>query len=46
MRIRELSRSDAGRYLAVLFIYKENETALIISARDMENKERKQYGRK
>lgn len=41
-----LSQSDAGRYLAVLFIYKTTREALIISARDMAEKERKQYGRK
>lgn len=41
-----LGQSDSGRYLAVIFIYKENEKALIISARDMDDKERKQYGRK
>ena len=41
-----LSQTDAGRYLAVLFIHKTNRDALIISARDMAAKERKQYGRK
>ena len=41
-----LSRTDAGRYLAVLFIYKATREALIVSARDMASKERKQYGRK
>jgi uncharacterized DUF497 family protein len=36
-----------GRYLAVFFIYKPaRKTAVIISARDMSNKERKTYGRK
>jgi len=36
-----------GRYLAVFFIYKPTaKTAIIISARDMSNKERKAYGRK
>ena len=36
-----------GRYLAVFFVYKPNEnTAIIISARDMSQKERKSYGRK
>jgi uncharacterized protein len=36
-----------GRYLSVFFIYKpEIKTAIIISARDMSNKERKSYGRK
>lgn len=36
-----------GRYLAVFFIYKPtDQTAVIISARDMSDKERKAYGRK
>ena len=36
-----------GRYLAVFFVYKRNAvTAIIISARDMEPSERRQYGRK
>ncbi len=41
-----LGQTDAGRYLAVLFIYKKAHDALIISARDMAQKERKQYGKK
>jgi uncharacterized DUF497 family protein len=41
-----LGRSDAGRYLTVLFIYKKTKEALILSARDMAGKERKQYGKK
>lgn len=41
-----LGRSEAGRYLAVIFIYKKNNAALIVSARDMANKERKQYEKK
>ena len=36
-----------GRYLSVFFIYKSGlKTAIIISARDMSDKERKAYGRK
>lgn len=36
-----------GRHLAVFFIYKPaTKTAVIISARDMSDKERKSYGRK
>ncbi|MEW5718394.1 MAG: BrnT family toxin [Chloroflexota bacterium] len=36
-----------GRYLSVFFIYEPDAaTAVIISARDMSNKERKTYGRK
>ena len=41
-----LGRTDAGRYLAVIFIQKKNNRALIVSARDMIKKERKQYERK
>jgi uncharacterized DUF497 family protein len=41
-----LGRTRAGRYLAVLFIYKKTKEALILSARDMASKERKQYGKK
>jgi len=36
-----------GRYLSVFFIFKpEDNTAIIISARDTSRKERKSYGRK
>ena len=41
-----LGRTDAGRYLAVLFIYKKTREALILSARDMAAKERRQYAKK
>ena len=41
-----LGRTDAGRYLSVLFLYKKPKEALILSARDMASKERKQYGKK
>ncbi|MGP1386614.1 MAG: BrnT family toxin [Thainema sp.] len=41
-----LGQTDAGRYLAVLFIYKPPLQALILSARNMADKERKLYGRK
>lgn len=41
-----LGQSDAGRYLAVLFIYKSSQDALIVSSRDMAEKERRQYGKK
>ncbi|MEM8640684.1 MAG: BrnT family toxin [Cyanobacteria bacterium P01_G01_bin.54] len=40
-------RAFEGKYLSVFFIYKLNvKTAIIISARNMSNKERKAYGRK
>jgi uncharacterized DUF497 family protein len=41
-----LGQTNAGRYLAVLFIYKKTRESLILSARDMASKERKQYGKK
>ena len=42
-----LGQTDAGRYLTVLFIYKkETNEALVLSARDMARKERRQYGKK
>ena len=41
-----LGRTDAGRFMAVLFIYKRGKEALILSARDMASKERRQYGKK
>ena len=41
-----LGRTDDGRYLSVFFIYKKNGDALIISARDMNNSERKRYAKK
>jgi uncharacterized DUF497 family protein len=39
-------RTGAGRYLTVFFIYKQDRRALIISARDMDHKERKRYVKK
>ncbi len=39
-------RTDNGRYLFVVFIYKASHDALIISARDMDSKERKCYAKK
>lgn len=41
-----LGQTEAGRYLAVFFIHKLTGEALIISARDMDDKERRSYGRK
>jgi len=40
-----LGQTDAGRYLAVIFIYKQTKEVLILSARDMAKKERRQYGK-
>jgi len=39
-------RTAEGRYLIVFFILKQNNEALIISAREMDRKERRRYGRK
>jgi uncharacterized DUF497 family protein len=39
-------QTDAGRYLIVFFIHKRANTALILSARDMDKKERKFYEKK
>ena len=39
-------QTDAGRYLAVFFVRKSGNRALILSARDMDQKERKRYERK
>ncbi len=41
-----LGQTGDGRYLTVLFIYKKTKEALILSARDMADKERRMYGRK
>lgn len=41
-----LGRTDSGRYLSILFIYKRTKEALVLSARDMARKERKIYGKK
>lgn len=41
-----MGQSDAGRYLIVFFIRKPNHVALILSARDMDRKERKGYERR
>jgi len=39
-------QTDSGRYLTVLFIYKLTKEALIVTARDMDPKERKNYEKK
>ena len=41
-----LGQTDAGRYLTLFFIYKGRGTAMPISARDMDAKERRRYERK
>jgi uncharacterized DUF497 family protein len=42
---RALGQTDGGRYLTVFFIHKLTNEALVLSARDMDSKERKSYGR-
>lgn len=39
-------QTDVGRYLIVFFVYKSTREALILSSRDMEPKERRQYERR
>ena len=43
---RALGQTDSGRYLTVFFIYKETHEALVISARDMADKEKKNYAKR
>ncbi len=42
---RALGQTDTGRYLVVFFIHKLTDEVLILSARDMDDKERKSYAR-
>lgn len=39
-------QANSGRYLIVFFVYKKNRQVLILSARNMTNVERKEYGKK
>ena len=39
-------QTEAGRHLIIFFILKPHAQALILSARDMDQKERKRYGRR
>jgi len=39
-------QTDAGRYLIVFFILKKPSSALVVSCRDMDTKERRRYERK
>lgn len=43
---RVLGKTEVGRYLTVFFIHKRIDKALILSARDMDEKERKIYAKK
>ena len=38
-----LGQTDAGRSLSVFSIYKQSREAIVISARDMDPKERREY---
>lgn len=40
-----MGQTESGRYLVVFFIYKSTHEALILSTRDMDKKERRQYER-
>jgi len=42
---RALGQTDNGRYLTIFFIHKLTNEALVLSARDMDSKERKSYAR-
>lgn len=39
-------QTESGRYLGVFFVYKKDKAALILSARDMDNSERKTHEKK
>ena len=39
-------RSDAGRYIVAYFVYKQDKSALIVSARDMAPRDRRRYERR
>ena len=39
-------RTEAGRYLQVFFVYKADQRALILSARNMTSAEKRTYGKK
>jgi uncharacterized protein len=41
-----MGQTEAGRYLIIFFVLKNNSRALILSARDMTAPERKKYGKK
>ncbi len=41
-----LEQTEAGRYLICFFVYKTDKRALILSARNMTDTERKRYVRK
>jgi uncharacterized DUF497 family protein len=42
---RAVGQTDAGRYLVIFFIYKNQNRALVISAREASSGERRSYGK-
>jgi len=38
-------QTNEGRYISIFFVYKINKDALIISARNMDQKERRRYAK-
>ena len=40
-----LGQTDSGRYLSVFFVYKRSHDGIVISARDMDAGERREYGK-
>ena len=43
---RVLGQTESGRYIVGFFVYKTTHQALVISARDMTDKEKKYYAKK
>ena len=43
---RAVGQTDAGRYLSVFFIYKRQGRVLVVSARDADTKELREYGKR
>jgi hypothetical protein len=43
---RATGQTDAGRFLVVFFVYKGRGRALVISAREVSSRERKNYGKR
>ena len=41
-----MAQTDSGRYLTIFFVHKKDNRALILSARDMTDSERKRHGKK
>jgi len=41
-----MAQTDAGRYLTIFFVHKKDNRALILSARDMTDSERRGHGKK